>query len=111
MKNIKINAETIMILSEMIDKMEIKDELKNIDAKTNEEVGQELVLLLVTKLYKVKDIFYEFIINYKNIEIAEDLSEEEKHKKAIEIAKKTDAIEFFKELLQVEGLSDFLASK
>ncbi len=110
--NFKLKNSVLMTLSEMIDVMDIKREIVNINGKTNEEVGKELVMLLITKLYKAKRQYYDFVIKFKNIKIEdENLSEEGKYEKAIEIVENMDAVEIFKELIQIEGLSDFLASK
>ena len=54
----KLSTKTIIILSEMLDKMGIKDEIKNIEGKTNEEVGKDLLIIITTKLYKVEDLIY-----------------------------------------------------
>lgn len=110
--NIKLKNNVLMALSEMIDIMDIKKEIMNINGKSNEEVGQELIMLLITKLYKAKRQYYEFVIKFKNVKIEdENLNKEEKYEKAIEIVENMDAIEIFKELIQIEGLSNFLAFK
>lgn len=110
--SIKLKNSVLMILSEMIDVMDIKKEIMNINGKSNEEVGQELVMLLITKLYKAKKQYYEFVIKFKNIRIEdENLCEEEKYEKQVEIVEEMDALEIFKELLGIEGLSNFLVSK
>ena len=101
-----------MALSEFIDVMEIGKDILNIEGKTNEEVGKELIVLFVSRLYKAKKQYYDFVIKYKNIEINDEaLNDEEKYKKKIEIVENMDAIEIFKELLQIEGIYDFLALK
>ena len=93
----KLSTKTIMILSEMLDKMEIRNELKNIEGKTKEEVGTELVILITTKLYKVEDLVYTLICEYKGITRDE----------AIEV----DFIQIIKEIVNIPGLKDFLALK
>ena len=93
----KLSTKTIIILSEMLDKMGIKDEIKNIEGKTNEEVGKDLLIIITTKLYKVEDLIYKLISEYKGI------SEDE--------AKEVDFIETIKEIINIDGLKDFLALK
>ena len=93
----KLSTKTIIILSEMLDKMGIKDEIKNIEGKTNEEVGKDLLIIITTKLYKVEDLIYKLISEYKCI------SEDE--------AKEVDFIETIKEIINIDGLKDFLALK
>lgn len=110
--DIKLKNNVLMALSEMIDVMDIKKEIMNINGKSNEEVGQELIMLLITKLYKAKKQYYDFVIRFKDIKVEdENLSKEEKYEKLIEIVENMDAIDILKELIQVEGLSNFLASK
>ena len=110
--NIKLKNSVLMTLSEFIDVMEIGKDILNIEGKTNEEVGKELIVLFVSRLYKAKKQYYDFVIKYKNIEINDEaLNDEEKYKKKIEIVENMDAIEIFKELLQIEGIYDFLALK
>ena len=110
--NIKLKNSVLMALSEFIDVMEIGKDILNIEGKTNEEVGKELIVLFVSRLYKAKKQYYDFVIKYKNIEINDEaLNDEEKYKKKIEIVENMDAIEIFKELLQIEGIYDFLALK
>lgn len=109
--NIKLRNDVLMALSEMIDVMDIKNELSILDCKSNEELGQKLIMLLITKLYKAKKQYYDFVIKFKQVTIEdENLSAEEIYNKQIEKVEQMDAIEIFKELIQIEGISNFLAS-
>lgn len=96
----KISTEIIMSLSEIIDKMGIANELKQLEVTTGDEkkdlekLGQEVIILIFTKLYKVKEEVYDLISKYRNISIEE--------------AKKEDAIGIFKEILNIDGVRDFL---
>lgn len=97
----KIETEIIMSLSEIIDKMGIANELKQLEVNTGDEkkdlekLGQEVIILIFTKLYKVKDEVYDLISKYKKISIEE--------------AKTEDAIGIFKEILNIDGVKDFLS--
>lgn len=97
----KIETEIIMSLSEIIDKMGIANELKQLEVNTGDEkkdlekLGQEVIILIFTKLYKVKDEVYDLISKYKKISIEE--------------AKKENAIAIFKEILNIDGVRDFLS--
>lgn len=97
----KIETEIIMSLSEIIDKMGIANELKQLEVNTGDEkkdlekLGQEVIILIFTKLYKVKDEVYDLISKYKKV--------------SIEQAKTEDAIGIFKEILNIDGVRDFLS--
>lgn len=97
----KIETEIIMSLSEIVDKMGIANELKQLEVNTGDEkkdlekLGQEVIILIFTKLYKVKDEVYDLISKYKKISIEE--------------AKTEDAIAIFKEILNIDGVRDFLS--
>lgn len=99
-KEFKIEAETLILASAMIDKMGIKDSLKNLEINTGdpkkdqEELGKELMVLLITNLHKAKEELYNLISSYKKIDI--------------EAAKHIDIIEFLKEIFAIPGLKDFL---
>lgn len=109
---IKLKNSVLMLLSEMIEVMDIKSDLLNLDGKTDEEIGEQLVILFISKLYKAKKQFYDFVIKYKNIEIDDNkLSDEAKYELKVKKAEEMDAIEIFKEIFQVEGLLNFFASK
>lgn len=101
-KKIKnISTETLMNLSAVIDKMEISEQLRNMNIDTgnekadNEELGKELIILLISKLYKAKEEVYDLVASYKGI------SKEE--------AMKADVISIIKELLGIDGVTDFLS--
>lgn len=89
-----MKTKILIKLSLIIDKMGIADEIKRIDKPTNEEVGKELIMLLITNLHKAENEIYEFIADYKKI------TKEE--------AEELDVIPVFKELLNIEGMKDFL---
>lgn len=101
-KNIKsLNTEMIMHLSACIDKMEIGQELKEMEVNTgdskkdNEELSKQLLILIISKIYKAKDEIYEMIADYKGITIEE--------------AKKVEIIPIIQEILGIEGIQDFLS--
>ncbi len=101
-KNIKsLNTEMIMHLSACIDKMEIGQELKKMEVNTgdskkdNEELSKQLLILIISKIYKAKDEIYEMIADYKGITIEE--------------AKKVEIIPIIQEILGIEGIQDFLS--
>lgn len=89
-----MKTKVLIKLSLIIDKMGIAKDIKNIDKETNEEVGKELITLLITNLHKAEKEIYEFIADYKKI------TKEE--------AEEVDVIPIFKELLKIEGMKDFL---
>lgn len=89
-----MKTKILIKLSLIIDKMGIADEIKKIDKPTNEEVGKELMMLFITNLHKAEDEIYEFIATYKGITKKE--------------AADVDVIPLFKEILNVEGMKDFL---
>ena len=97
----KISTEIIMSLSEIIDKIGIANELKQLEVTTGDEkrdlekLGQEVIILIFTKLYKVKEEVYDLISKYRNISIEE--------------AKQENAIDIFKEILNIDGVRDFLS--
>ena len=96
-----LSTETLMNLSAIVDKMEIGKDLKDMvvetgdEEKDKEEIGKQLIVLLITKLHRAKDEVYEFISGYKGISIEE--------------AKKANAIEIIKEVLAIDGTTDFLS--
>lgn len=89
-----MKTKVLIKLSLIIDKMGIAKDIKNIDKETNEEVGKELITLLITNLHKAEKEIYEFIADYKKI------TKEE--------AEEVDVIPIFKELLNIDGMKDFL---
>lgn len=96
-----LSTEALMSLSAIVDKMDIGQELKNMvvdtgnEERDNEEIGKQLIVLLITKLHKAKEEVYEFISQYKGITIEE--------------AKKVNSIEIIKEVLSIDGTSSFLS--
>lgn len=101
-KNIKsLNTEMIMHLSACIDKMEIGQELKKMEVNTgdskkdNEELSKQLLILIISKIYKAKEEIYEMIADYKGITVEE--------------AKKVEIIPIIQEILGIEGIQDFLS--
>lgn len=96
----KLTTETVITLSLIIDKMEIRDELKNLEINTgneeqdNKELGKRLILLIISKLYKAKEEIYQLISEYKSISIEE--------------AKNVEIMPVLKEILGIEDLVDFL---
>nr|DAL10374.1 MAG TPA_asm: hypothetical protein [Caudoviricetes sp.] len=96
----KLTTETVITLSLIIDKMEIRDELKNLEINTgneeqdNKELGKSLILLIISKLYKAKEEIYQLISEYKSISIEE--------------AKNVEIMPVLKEILGIEDLVDFL---
>lgn len=89
-----MKTKILIKLSLIIDKMGIANEIKNIDKPTDEEVGKELIMLLITNLHKAENEIYEFIGQYKGITKKE--------------AEEIDVIPVFKEILKIEGMKDFL---
>lgn len=90
-----MEARYLIKLSLIIDKMGIKDDLVNIETKTNEEVGKELIGILIANLHKAENEIYEFIAQYKEITVEE--------------AQRANIIEILKEILKIDGLQDFLS--
>ena len=89
-----MKTKILIKLSLIIDKMGIADDIKKIDKPTNEEVGKELIMLLITNLHKAENEIYEFVAMYKGI------TKEE--------AEELDVIPVLKEILNIEGMKDFL---
>lgn len=112
LKDVKISTKDIMLLSEIISKMGISEELKNINRDTTEEVGTELIILLTTNLYKADNLVYKFIANHKHFfdeNIKEDAPEYQlMYEQAIKKAQNEDFITIMKEILNIDGASDFL---
>lgn len=90
-----MTTELIIKLSCIIDKMQIKDELIKIDAKTNEAVGKHVIALIACNLHKAAEDVYEFISMYKEI--------------SVEQAKKENVLAILKEVVKNPGVKDFLA--
>lgn len=97
----KLDAQTAIKITRLIDKMGIRDELVNISVETdnpeqdNLELSKKLFSIIISKLYLIENELYEFISEYKNITIEE--------------AKKENIIELVKEIFNVDGAVDFLA--
>lgn len=90
-----MNTQSLIKLSAIIDKMGISKELVSIDKATNEEVGKEIIALVISNLYKAENEVYEFIANFKGITVEE--------------AKLLNIIDLLKELTSTEGIKDFLS--
>ncbi len=102
LENIKgISTEMAIIMSAIVDKMEIGQELKQMEVNTGdekkdrEELGKQLIVLIISKLYKAKEEVYELISLYKGIPVEE--------------AKKAQIIPIIKELFGIDGAVDFLS--
>lgn len=95
-----LSTEMIMCLSACVDKMEIGEQLKEMEINTgdsekdHEELGKQLIVLIISKIHKAKDEIYEMIAAYKNITPEE--------------AKKVEIIPIIKEILGIDGVKDFL---
>ena len=90
-----MNAQLLMKISLIIDKMEIANDIMNIDRSSNEEVGRALIALIISKMYKAENEIYEVIAEYKSISVEE--------------AKKTEIIPILKDLLKLKDVKDFLS--
>ncbi len=125
-----MKTEYLLMLSEILDKMEITEELKSLEVNTGdekkdqEELGKQLITLLITRIYKCKNEVYKFIATYKGyfpeeLEFSSEDTEETKKdktaqyesacKEAIKKAKNEDVIAILKEVSKLPGLSDFLS--
>lgn len=95
-----ISTEMAITMSAIVDKMEIGQELKQMEVNTGdekkdrEELGKQLIVLIISKLYKAKEEVYELISLYKGISIEE--------------AKTAEIIPILKELFGIDGTTDFL---
>ena len=124
-----MKTKYLLLLSEIIDKMDIKEELQNLNFNTGDEkedrekLGTALITLLITRLYKCEKEVYNFIANYKGYYpqepvILPDDSREEKNRKneeyeaavkvALEKASEEDVISIFKDVAKIPGVSSFL---
>jgi hypothetical protein len=88
-----MNIKQSMKLSAIIDKMELK--ISNAKA-TQEEVGADLMIQVVSKAHKAEKEIYNFIAEIKKIPVIE--------------AEEMDLIEFIKEMSEVIGLKSFFPS-
>lgn len=88
-----MNFKHAIKLSAIIDKLN----LKITDPKASQEqIGADLMIQIVSKAYKAEKEIYNFISEFKGIPVKE--------------AGDVDLIEFIKELGQVNGLGDFFKS-
>lgn len=83
-----ISSRMAIIVSAMIDKMDI--DIKDIEGKDQEDIGEKLISTLIRKLYKAEDEVYRLIAEYKGI------SKEE--------AAKADFVAIIKEIASDIGL-------
>ena len=115
-----MKSEYLLLLSEILDKMEIAEELKTMEVNTGdekkdrEELGKQLIALLMTKLYKCKKEVYSFVAMYKGyLKSEEDYDTEEEYKaalkEAIKKAKSENIFDIFKEISKLDGVKDFLS--
>lgn len=125
LKNVNLSTKTLLDLSAIIDKMDIKDQLFAVDKKTNKEVAEEIFKLFVANLHKAEDEVLNFIIDYKKLEDSivieneNEMTAEEyekvydrmaviNRKKAYERAKDFNVIEIFQDIFKIAGVKDFL---
>lgn len=88
-----METQVFIKLSAMIDKMGV--DLGAIQGKTNEETGLKIVSLLIRNVHKAETELYELIALKQNV--------------SVEDAKKVNVINFIKDLMKIDGMSDFLA--
>lgn len=88
-----MNIKQSMKLSAIIDKMELK--ISNAKA-TQEEVGADLMIQVVSKAHKAEKEIYNFIAELKKITPLQ--------------AEEVDLIEFVKEVGNISGLKSFFTS-
>lgn len=88
-----MNIKQSIKLSAIIDKMDIK--ISNAKG-TQEEIGADLIVQVVSKAYKAEKEIYSFIADMKKISVKE--------------AEDVDIVEFIKEIKEVNGLSGFFTS-
>jgi hypothetical protein len=125
-----MKTKYLLLLSEIIDKMDIKEELQNLDFNTGDEkedrekLGVALITLIITRIYKCEKEVYTFVANYRGYypskpvftdEDTEDIKTE-KNKKyeedlklALEKAENEDIIALFKEISKLPGVASFLS--
>lgn len=100
MNNLKITPKILSKISLIINKMGISSLIMNLnidsgnDLKDKEELGKQLIALIIDNLYKAEDEIIELISNLKGI------TKEE--------AEETDIIPIIKELFSNDKLKDFL---
>ena len=125
-----MKTKYLLLLSEIIDKMDIKEELQDLDFNTGDEkedrekLGTALITLIITRIYKCEKEVYTFVANYRGYypskpvftdEDTEDIKTE-KNKKyeedlklALEKAENEDIIALFKEISKLPGVASFLS--
>ena len=121
-----MKTKYLLLLSEIIDKMDIKEELQNLDFNTGDEKEdrEKLGALIITRIYKCEKEVYTFVANYRGYypskpvftdEDTEDIKTE-KNKKyeedlklALEKAENEDIIALFKEISKLPGVASFLS--
>lgn len=125
-----MKTKYLLLLSEIIDKMDIKEELQNLDFNTGDEkedrekLRAALITLIITRIYKCEKEVYTFVANYRGYypskpvftdEDTEDIKTE-KNKKyeedlklALEKAENEDIIALFKEISKLPGVASFLS--
>lgn len=89
-----MNTKVLIKLSLIISKMGIAQDLMNIEASSNEELGKVLIALVLSNIYKAENEVYEMIAEYKKITI-----DEAKEANIIEIIKELTNSEYFKSFL------------
>ncbi len=136
-----MKTKYLIMLSEIIDKMGIKDELKKLEINTgnelkdNEELGKEVIALLIANIYKCETEVYTFVASYKNYlpnkknyiydqdsdlnhtgpEDAKakqqqlDIQYEKDYEQALEKASEENIVPIFKSIAKLDGVGSFLA--
>lgn len=135
-----MKTKYLIMLSEILDKMDIKDELKTMKVDTGdekrdvEELGTQLISLILTRIYKCKNEFYTFIAAFKNYlpdenqyefypEVGETYTKEQIDtkksllkeqynrdlKSALKQAEDEDVISIIKEISNIDGIKSFLS--
>ena len=125
-----MKTKYLIMMSEIIDKMDIKEELQNLKFNTGDEnvdreqLGVALISLLLSKLYKCEKEVYTFVAHYrgyypKTPVITENDTEDVRKSKmdeyqstvkaALERAENENIIEIFKEISKMPGVSSFLS--
>lgn len=100
MENFKIKPRALSKMSLIINKMGISSLIMQLnvetgnDAKDKEEIGKQLVALLIDNLYKAENEIIELIAMVKEIEYEE--------------AEEIDVITFITDLLKIDKIKDFL---
>ena len=77
-KKIKnLDVQTAIKLTQIVDKMGIREEIVALDIETgnseqdNQELAKKLFSIVISKLYLAENELYEFIAQYKNISVEE----------------------------------------